>query len=85
MKLISQQLISEAKPSVIFIYSELFISIMKRNFNLKLVALSSIALAFLILTFTVNPYFIIGAVIFMFWGQKEMKKWKGRKNKVLTK
>jgi hypothetical protein len=44
-----------------------------KNFNLPVVILSLIALGFLALTFLVNPYFIVGAIVFMLWGRKEMK------------
>jgi len=45
---------------------------MKRNFNKKVVTYSLIALGFIALTFLVNPYFIIGAIIFMLINQKEI-------------
>jgi hypothetical protein len=48
-----------------------------RNFNPKVVAFSSIALGFIALTFLINPYFIIGAVLFMLLGQREL----GRKSR----
>jgi hypothetical protein len=44
--------------------------------NWKLVLYSLIALTFIILAFTVNPYLMIGAVVFMILGQMEMKKGK---------
>jgi hypothetical protein len=44
-----------------------------KNFNVKLVITSLIALGFIALTFFVNPYFIVGAIVFMLWGRKEMK------------
>jgi hypothetical protein len=45
---------------------------MKRNFNKKVVTYSLIALGFIALTFLVNPYFIVGAIIFMLINQKEI-------------
>jgi hypothetical protein len=47
---------------------------MKRNFNKKVVMYSLIALGFIALTFLVNPYFIVGAIIFMLINQKELMK-----------
>ncbi|MCL5018766.1 MAG: hypothetical protein M1416_03325 [Candidatus Pacearchaeota archaeon] len=44
-----------------------------KNFNLKVVIFSLIALGFIALTFLVNPYFIIGAVVFMLLNQRELK------------
>jgi hypothetical protein len=44
-----------------------------KNFQPKLVITSLIALGFIVLTFTVNPYFIVGAIVFMLWGRKIMK------------
>jgi len=44
-----------------------------KNFQPKLVLTSLIALGFIVLTFTVNPYFIVGAIVFMLLGRKEMK------------
>ena len=44
-----------------------------KNFNLPVVVLSLIALGFIALTFFVNPYFIIGAIVFMLWGRRAMK------------
>jgi len=49
---------------------------MKRNFNKKVVTYSLIALGFIALTFLVNPYFIVGAIIFMLINQKEIMKGK---------
>jgi hypothetical protein len=46
----------------------------KRKFNSRVVLLSLIALGFIALTFLVNPYFIIGAVVLMFINQKEIMK-----------
>lgn len=40
--------------------------------NWKVIIFSLIALGFIALTFLVNPYFIIGAVVFMFLNQKEL-------------
>jgi hypothetical protein len=45
-----------------------------KTFNLKVVIFSLIALGFIALTFTVNPYFVIGAVIFMLLNQRELKR-----------
>jgi hypothetical protein len=42
--------------------------------NLKVVIFSIIALGFIVLTFTVNWMFMIGAVILMLLGQKELFK-----------
>jgi hypothetical protein len=47
---------------------------MKRKFNKKVVTYSLIALGFITLTFLVNPYFIVGAIIFMLINQKEIMK-----------
>ncbi len=47
---------------------------MKRNFNKKVVIFSLIALGFIALTFLVNPYFIVGAIIFMLINQREIMK-----------
>ncbi len=44
-----------------------------KNFNLPSVIFSLIALGFIALTFFVNPYFILGAIVFMLWGRKIMK------------
>jgi hypothetical protein len=49
---------------------------MKSRFKPLLVLYSVIALAFIVLAFTVNPYLMIGAVVFMILGQREMKKGK---------
>lgn len=46
----------------------------ERKLNLKVVIFSIIALGFLILTFTVNWIFIIGAVVLMILNQKELIK-----------
>jgi len=43
----------------------------------KIVIFSLIALGFIALTFLVNPYFIIGAVVFMLLNQREII---GKKN-----
>jgi hypothetical protein len=49
------------------------------SFNLKVVIFSLIALGFIALTFFVNPYFIIGAIVLMILNQKEInKKKKGK-------
>ncbi|MEK6913084.1 MAG: hypothetical protein AABW47_00225 [Nanoarchaeota archaeon] len=45
---------------------------MKSKFNLKVVIFALIALGFIILTFLVNPYFIIGAIVFMLINQREL-------------
>jgi len=42
--------------------------------NPKVVIYSLIALGFMVLTFTVNWMFIIGAVILMYLNQKELNK-----------
>lgn len=47
---------------------------MKRKINWKIVIYSLIAIGFLILSFTLDWLFIIGAVIFMFLNQKELMK-----------
>lgn len=47
---------------------------MKRKVNKKVVIYSLIALGFIALTFWVNPYFIVGAIIFMLINQKELMK-----------
>jgi len=44
-----------------------------KNFQPKVVILSLIALVFVILTFAINPYFIVGAIVFMLWGRSVMK------------
>jgi 1,4-dihydroxy-2-naphthoate octaprenyltransferase len=49
----------------------------KRKINFKLIIYSLLALGFIILAFTVNPYFMILAAVFMIIGQKEM--WKKKK------
>lgn len=46
----------------------------KGKVNWKVVIFSLIALGFIALTFLVNPYFIIGAIVFMFLNQKELKR-----------
>jgi hypothetical protein len=51
---------------------------MKRKFNKKVVIYSLIALGFIALTFLVNPYFIVGAIIFMLINQKEIMGKRGR-------
>jgi hypothetical protein len=45
-----------------------------KTFNLKVVIFSLIALGFIVLTFTVNPYFVIGAIAFMLINQRELAK-----------
>lgn len=52
---------------------------MKRKINLKVVIFSLVALGFVALTFLVNPYFIIGAVILMILNQRELMKKKPQK------
>ena len=47
---------------------------MKSKFNLKIVIFSLIALGFIALTFLVNPYFVIGAIVFMLINQRELTK-----------
>jgi 4-hydroxybenzoate polyprenyltransferase len=49
----------------------------KRKINFKLIIYSILALTFIILAFTVNPYFMILAAVFMIIGQKEM--WKKKR------
>jgi hypothetical protein len=49
---------------------------MKRKFNKKVVAYSLIALGFIALTFFVNPYFIVGAIICVLINQQEILKGK---------
>jgi Na+-translocating ferredoxin:NAD+ oxidoreductase RnfD subunit len=49
---------------------------MKNRFNPLLVAYSLISISFVVLAFTVNPYLMIGAVVFMLLGRAEMKKGK---------
>jgi hypothetical protein len=51
---------------------------MKRKFNKKVVVYSLIALGFIALTFLVNQYFIVGAIIFMLINQKEIMKSRGQ-------
>lgn len=46
----------------------------KRKTNLKVVIFSIIAIGFLVLTFTINWMFIIGAVILMILNQRELMK-----------
>jgi len=46
---------------------------MKGKFNFPVVILSLIALGFLALTFFINPYFIVGAIVFMLLGRSAMK------------
>jgi hypothetical protein len=46
------------------------------NFNPRVVIFSLIALGFVALAFTVNPYFIAGAVVFMLINQREIMKHK---------
>ncbi len=41
--------------------------------NWKVVIFSLIALGFIALTFLVNPYFIIGAIVLMFLNQRELR------------
>ena len=48
--------------------------------NKKVMILSIIALGFLVLTFTVNWLFIMGAVILMIINQKELLKNKNKLN-----
>ncbi|MDD5012622.1 MAG: hypothetical protein PHQ66_03200 [Candidatus Nanoarchaeia archaeon] len=43
-----------------------------KKFNLKIVIFSLIALGFIALTFLVNPWFIVGAVVFMLLNQREI-------------
>ena len=43
-----------------------------KNFNSKVVIFSSVALGFIALTFLVNLYFIVGAVVFMILNQREL-------------
>ncbi|VVB82332.1 Uncharacterised protein [uncultured archaeon] len=43
---------------------------MKRKINMPVVILSLIALGFIALTFLVNPYFILGAVVLMLLNQR---------------
>lgn len=45
---------------------------MKTKFNIKVVIFSLIALAFFPLTFLVDWLFIIGAVVFMLLGRREL-------------
>ena len=45
----------------------------------KVVILSIIALGFIALTFLVDWLFIIGAVVILFWNQRELMKLKKRK------
>ncbi len=52
----------------------------RRNFNLRVVIFSLIALGFVALTFLVNPYFIAGAVLFMILNQRELGRKKKDKN-----
>jgi hypothetical protein len=40
--------------------------------NKKVVIYSLIALGFVALTFLVNPYFIVGGIVFMLLNQKEL-------------
>lgn len=47
---------------------------MKRQINIKVVIFSIIALGFIALTFTVSPYFIAGAIIFMLINQWELNR-----------
>jgi hypothetical protein len=47
---------------------------MKSRFKPLLVLYSLIALGFIVLAFTFNPYMMIGAVVFMVLGQREMKR-----------
>lgn len=44
----------------------------KGKINWKVVIFSLIALGFIALTFLINPYFIIGAVVFMLLNQHEI-------------
>lgn len=46
----------------------------KRKTNLKVVIFSILAIGFLVLTFTINWMFIIGAVILMILNQRELMK-----------
>ena len=43
-----------------------------KRFNLKVVLFSLIALVFIALTFLVNPYFIVGAIVFMILNQRKI-------------
>jgi len=43
-----------------------------KNFNPKVVIFSLIALGFVALTFLINPYFIVGAIVFMILNQREL-------------
>lgn len=45
-----------------------------RKTNWKVVIISLIALGFIALTFLVNPYFVVGAIVCMWINQKELKK-----------
>ncbi len=45
-----------------------------KNFNPRVVIFSLIALGFIALTFLVNPYFVIGAIVFMIINQRELKR-----------
>lgn len=48
--------------------------VLPKKFNLKVVIFSLIALSFIALTFLANPYFVIGAVVFMILNQRELTK-----------
>ena len=45
-----------------------------KNFKPRIVIFSLIALGFIALTFFVNPYFVIGAIVFMLINQRELMK-----------
>ncbi|VVB83730.1 Uncharacterised protein [uncultured archaeon] len=49
-----------------------------KRFNPKIVIFSLIALGFIVLTFFVNPYFIIGAVVLMILNRREIMGKKGK-------
>ena len=51
---------------------------MKRKVNIKVIIFSLIALGFLALTFLVDWLFILGAVVFMLLGQRELKRGGGK-------
>jgi len=40
--------------------------------NKRVVVFSALALCFLVLAFTVSPYFVIGAIVLMLVNQKEL-------------
>ena len=45
---------------------------MKNKIDIKVIIFSLIALVFIFLTFLVNPYFIIGAIVFVLINQREI-------------